>query len=76
MTYKGLNKDYNTYINLFFLATLCGMRHLSSLIRDWTCASCSGSNKSFNHWIAKEVPSATSKNHQAPKQDAVNRETT
>ena len=33
MTYKGLNKDYNTYINLFFffLATLCGMRHLSSL---------------------------------------------
>lgn len=65
-----------TFINFFFLATLCGMRHLSSLTRGWTCASCSGSKKSFNHWIAKEVPLATSKSHQAPEEDAVNRETT
>ena len=43
-------------LSLFFFATPCGTRDLSSWIKDGTCASCSRSME-FNHWTAREVPS-------------------
>ena len=40
---------------LFFVATLCGLRDLSSLTRDWTWAT-AVKVPSPNHWTAREFP--------------------
>ena len=43
-------KSILVYLDFFFLATLWGMRNLSSLTRDWTCAL-----PLEAHWTAKKV---------------------
>ena len=47
-------RDSSSDPHFFFLATACGMQDLSSLNRDQTHASCSGS--SLTHQTTKEVP--------------------
>ena len=42
-------------IFFFFFGLLCGMRDLSSLIRDQTCAP-EVEMQSPNHWTAREFP--------------------
>ena len=56
-THPSKKTNPSIFFFFLFLATLCGMWDLNSLIRDQTCASCTGSAESWPlDWTAREAP--------------------